>query len=55
MPPEIAGKLSTNPRGLNVFDTSEAAEVLRMFSRITDHGVRESFKDLAKNLARNDT
>jgi hypothetical protein len=55
MPPEIAGQSSTNPQGLNVFDTSEAAEVARIFLRIGDLGVRQGLKELAKILARNDT
>lgn len=54
MPPELAGQSSTNSQGLDVFDASEAAEVVRMFSRVTGNGVRLRFRELAKSLARND-
>jgi transcriptional regulator with XRE-family HTH domain len=55
MPPEPAGSSSTNSQGLDIFDMSEAAEVARMFSHITDHGVRLRFRELAKTLVRNNT
>lgn len=55
MPPELAGQSSTHSYGLDVFDTSEAAEVTRIYLRITDPSMRLHVRELAKNIARNET
>lgn len=54
MSPEFAGQSSTESLGRDIFDTPEAADLVRAFTRITDNRVRHGFKELAKAFAKDD-
>jgi transcriptional regulator with XRE-family HTH domain len=55
MPSELAGPPPSENQNMDIFDTSEAAEVTRIYLRIKDPSMRLHFRELAKNTARSQT